>query len=77
MISVSLGQLKVPLARRALPGLHIPIVLCTGLFTARPWVGTHTWCLCLTGGSTKAMNSLRREAGVGLVPVVLGVKACL
>lgn len=39
-ISASLGQLKVPLARRALPGLHMPIGLCTGLFTARPWVGT-------------------------------------
>lgn len=77
MISVSLGQLKVPLARRALPGLHIPIMLRTRRLTARPWVGTHTWCLCWTGSSTKAMNSLRREAGVGLVPVVLSVKACL
>lgn len=64
VISGSLGQLEEPLARRALLGLHIPVMLRVGLFTARgPWVSTHTWRLCLTGDSTNAMNSLERGRG--------------
>lgn len=70
-ISVSLGQLEVPLARRALPGLHIPVMLCVGLFTAQG-PGEHTHLrLCLTGDSTRVANSLEERGRVSLFPVAL------